>query len=264
MRADDAPIPRTGGPGVPLWLDHASIAVPDLTSAIEHLDRRLGLRATVSPEAPERHSRVFLDRSYLEVSTGSGRGWDANLFFLRFADPVGLRAHLDAAGIAARFGEYEGVDGMWDDVEVLVGSVPLPILVRRTAPASIASDWPPALREEHGCGARWLAAVHVEVESLEDATEAYRRLLAIHPPSRPADGTWAASGRVRLPLAAGEVVLHERSSPGGLGVVLGVPSLAAARAALGGAIGPTNEDGVAWVTAAETFGLALGFTELSR
>jgi hypothetical protein len=42
----------------------------------------------VSPAAPERHSRVYLDRSYLEVSARpGGSGWSATLFFLRFRGP---------------------------------------------------------------------------------------------------------------------------------------------------------------------------------
>ena len=92
------------GPGLRLWLDHASVAVPELAAAVEHLDRRLGLHATVSPAAPERHSRVYLDRSYLEFSVHpTGSGWEATMFFLRFSEPVALRAHLDAAGIAYGF-----------------------------------------------------------------------------------------------------------------------------------------------------------------
>lgn len=250
------------GPGPPLWLDHASVAVPDLAAAVEHMERRLGLRATVSPEAPERHSRVFLDRSYLEVSTGSpSADWEATLFFLRFSHPVALRAHLEAAGIDHRFGEYEGVDGTWDDVEIRVGAVPLPILVRRTAPAAVARDWPPALRQEHRCGARSLAAVHVEVPSLDEAIGAYHRLLATGEASPPVAKAGSGGRRARIPLASGELVVHEGSPSGSVGVVLGVRSLATPRAALGGSMRPTDEDDVAWVDPAETCGLRLGFTE---
>lgn len=246
---------------VPLRLDHASVAVPDLRAAVEHLDRRLGLRATVSPEAPGRHSRVYLDRSYLEVSAGSqGRGWEATLFFLRFDDPHVLRAHLETAGIAYRFDEYEGVDGTWDDVEIGFGAVPLPTLIRRTAPAAIARDWPPPLAETHRCGARALAAVHVEVPSLGEAIEAYRSLLGAD------ERAWTTElrserGWVHVPLASGELVLHE-GGPGRIaGIVIGVPSVDATRAALGERLGPTD-GGVAWLDPAETFGLRLGFTEL--
>lgn len=244
---------------VVLRLDHASVAVPDLAAAVEHLDRRLGLRASVSPEAPGRHSRVYLHRSYLEVSAGSGAGWEATLFFLRFDDPVALRAHLDDVGIAYRFSDYEGVDGTWDDVEIRAGTVPLPILVRRTAPPAVARDWPPALVRTHPCGARTLAAVHVEVPSIEEAAEAYRRLLGAEQVAW-ADNERRAQGKASVRLASGEIVLHEGISGGGLGLVLGVPSLATTRTALEGRLAGTDEN-VAWLDPDETFGLRLGFAE---
>jgi catechol 2,3-dioxygenase-like lactoylglutathione lyase family enzyme len=246
---------------VALRLDHASIAVPDLAEAVEQLDRRLGLRATGSPQAPERHSRVYLHRSYLEVSAGSaGAGWQATLFFLRFDDPAALRTHLDGVGMQYRFGQYEGVDGTWDDVEIRAGTVPLPMLVRRTTPPAVARDWPPALGQTHPCGARTLAAVHLEVPSLKEAVEAYRRLLGAEQVSW-ADHKRRARGKASARLASGEIVLHEGVSGAALGLVLGVPSLAATRIALEGRFAPVDED-VAWMHRGQTFGLRLGFAEL--
>ena len=246
---------------VALRLDHASIAVPDLAVAVEHLDRRLGLRASVSPQAPERHSRVYLDRSYLEVAAGSAEtGWEVTLFFLRFDDPEALRAHLDDGGIAYRFGEYEGVDGTWDDVEIRLGTVPLPTLIRRTAPEVVARDWPPALAETHRCGARTLTAVHVEVPSLDEAVDAYRRLLRAEQVPW-LDNERQAGEQASLRLATGEIVLHQGGSSGIIGIVLGVPSLAATRTALEGRLGWMDEK-VAWLDPDETFGLRLGFAEL--
>lgn len=241
--------------GLALRLDHASVAVPDLASAVEHLDRRLGLRATVSPTAPERHSRVYLDRSYLEVSVGaSGGGWEASMFFLRFDDAAALRAHLDAAGIAYRFGAWEGVDGTWDDVEIRLGTVPLPTLIRRTSPADVARDWPPPLAEPHRCGARALAAVHIEVTSLAGSAEAYGRLLGTGPPMR------VEAGEVRVLLASGEVVLREGGAERIAGIVLAVQDLEATRVVLGDAIADTR-GGIAWVDPDAASGLRLGFTE---
>lgn len=242
----------------PLWLDHASVQVPELGPAVEHLDR-LGLRATVSPAAADRHSRVYLHRSYLEVSTRpGGSGWSAALFFLRFDDPEALRAHLEAAGLEYRLGEYEGVDGTWDDVEIDAGPVPLPILVRRTAPAEIARDWPPALAELHRCGARTLAEVHVGAPSLGDALEPYGRLLGLGPEEIPEAVADPRSGRMRvaLPLASGRVVLLD----GGTGeverIVLGAGSLEGV-----GGERPIRYEGdpVGWLDPRETFGLQLGF-----
>ena len=243
----------TGTGPVPLWLDHASIAVPDLPAAIEDLDTKLGLAATISPAAPEWHSRVYLDRTYLEVAADAGRvGWQATMCFLRFADPDALRAHLDATGLAYTFGAWEGVDGTWDDVEVRSGDSQLPTLVRRTAPVDVARDWPPALSGSHRCGARSVVAVHLEVSSLDDVTRAFSTLLgtALSPPK--------AGAAVRVPLASGALVMREGAVDRIAGIVLGVGSLVDTRRVL--ALGPID-DGVAWLEGDGAHGLRLGFTE---
>lgn len=67
--------------------------------------------------------------------------------------------------------------------------------------------------------------------------------------------------RARVPLASGEVVLDEGGSQGIVGIVLGVPSLEATRAALKDLLGPTEDD-VAWIDADAAFGLRLGFADL--
>lgn len=246
---------------IALWLDHASIQVPELPTAVKHL-HRIGLRATESPAAPERHSRVYLDRSYLEVSADPGSsGWAAPLFFLRFEDPVWLRAHLDRVGFTSRFGTYEGVDGTWDDVEVGGWSVPLPILVRRTAPAEIAHWWPPPLREPHRCGATSLAEVHVGVSALEPAVEAYARLLG--PREGPSPTADVPTGRRRavLPAASGRIVLLEGGADAVEGIVLGVGSMTRMQEELGRHVIRDQDDPVAWLDPAVTFGLRLGFVE---
>jgi hypothetical protein len=250
---------------VPLWLDHASVEVPDLADAIAHLDDRIGLHATVSPAPPERHSRVYLDRGYLEVSSRPGAtGWGASLFFLRFDDPDALRAHLGAVGIAYRFGDYQGVDGTWDDVEVDAGEVPLPILVRRTAPPDIAADWPPALAAPHRCGARTLAEVHVGVPRLEPAIETYGRLLGAEGPSARIVDPRSDRARASFPTASGGIVLLDAGTDTVERIVLGVTSLGAARRALGERLLPREADGVAWLDPADTFGLELGFVEVEH
>lgn len=243
----------TGADPVPLWLDHASISVPDLPAAVEDLDANLGLDATVSPAAPERHSRVYLDRTYLEVAADAARvGWQATMCFLRFADPDALRAHLDATGLAFAFGVWEGVDGTWDDVEVRSGDVRLPTLVRRTAPTDIARDWPPALSVSHRCGARSLMAVHLEVPSLDDVARAFSTLLG-KPFAPPTAGL-----AVRVPLESGALVLRAGAVDRIAGIVLGVGSLVETRRML--PLGPI-ENGVAWLEGDGAHGLRLGFTE---
>jgi catechol 2,3-dioxygenase-like lactoylglutathione lyase family enzyme len=118
-------------PAVELRLDHVSIEVPDFADAIGRLDGKLGLRVTVSPQAPGRHGRVYLDRAYLEVAAHPGnRAWAVTSFFLRFSDLEGLRAHLGGARLGYRYRVYEGVDGRWQDVELDAADVPVPVLVR--------------------------------------------------------------------------------------------------------------------------------------
>ena len=241
----------------PLWLDHASILVPDLAHAIEELDSRLGLRATPTPAAPDRHSRLYLDRSYLEVSAGApDDAWPAPYFFLRFADPEALRRRLDAVGLRYRFGRYTGIDGLWDDVEIDAPGVPLPILVRRTHPPDIARDWPPALREAHRCGARALAAVQVAVSDLATAVDVYRRLTGSDPePGNAIDDRAGATFR----LQSGRIVLTEGAAPGISAIVLGTASLLESMRVAG----PLSPGPVAWIEPGKTHGLQVGFVQLA-
>lgn len=246
---------------VPLWLDHASVEVQDLLAATEHFDWRLGLRVTVSPAAPERHGRVYLDRTYLELAVGStGPEWRARLYFLRFDDPVALRGHLEAAGLGYRFGEYEGVDGTWDDVEIHADPVPMPILVRRTQPPEAARSWPPSLAEPHRSGARTLAEVDVGVLSLDAAIEPYRRLLTLDERPEPSTDPLSGRPRIELPTASGRIVLLEGGSDEVERLVLGVDSVEATGDALGKLL-IREGDAVAWLDPAETFGLRFGFIE---
>jgi catechol 2,3-dioxygenase-like lactoylglutathione lyase family enzyme len=239
-----------------LRLDHVSIAVPDLREALAQLDARFGLRATVSAADPQHHSRVYLDRAYLEVSaTRPVASWEMSLFFLRFDDSDRLREHLQGCGISHRFGRYQGVDGWWDDVELDAGSVPLPILVRRSHPPEIATDWPPALDVPHRCGARTLQAVHVVVPELSAAVDVYRKLLGAEALARTAV---AATGNVEFALPAGQIVLSQGAKPGIAAVVIGLPSLAAAAAA----VGPLPAGSTAWVESGVLRGARLGFTEI--
>jgi len=136
----------------------------------------------------------------------------------------------------------------------------LPTLIRRTAPPAAALNWPPALTDTHRCGARALAAVHVDVPSLDAAVRAYRKLLGAGEEPWPVTEPRSASARAHVPLASGEIVLHEGSSDAIAGIVLGVSSLDETRAALEGRMERTDD--VAWLDPDETFGLRLGFTEL--
>lgn len=240
---------------VALWLDHVSVAVADLREAVESLGARLGLRATVTAADPGRHARVYLDRGYLEVSVRLPTGsWSLPDFFLRFDDPEGLRSHLASSGLGWRFGSYLGVDGRWEDVEVETGTVPLPILVRRTHPPEVAADWPPALVEPHRCGARTLEEVHLAVPDMAAALDAYTRLLGRHAVS--AVGRAGSRGAAFV-LAAGRIVLSEGAGSGVAGLVLGVSSVdQTARV-----VGPLSGRRPGWADPAATHGLRIGFTE---
>ena len=242
-----------------LRLDHVSIEVPDFAEAVGRLDERFGLQVTVSPQAPGRHGRVYLDRAYLEVAAHPGSpAWAATSFFLRFSDPEGLRAHLEAVRLGYRYRVYEGVDGQWDDVELDVADVPVPILVRRTEPAQAARNWPPPLDMPHRCAAVTLAAVHLPVASIEAAADIYARLLNVEAPT-------ALSGRGRhrqvvFQLGPATITLVEDGER--RAVVLGVTSLEVSRAVLSSALLPPDHEGIAWLDPSATSGLAVGLAEV--
>jgi hypothetical protein len=249
---------RDQAPAAGLRLDHASIEVPDLREAIERFDR-LGLDVTVSPAASDRHGRLHLHRTYLEIAADVGvASWRVSLVFLGFPDRARLVAHLDEVGLTYRYGTYEGVDGTWDDVELLVGDVSAPLLVRRTEPAEVARDWPPPLRQPHRCGATMLAAVHLPAASLEPAVEVHARLLGYGPrPGDGGDGT-AHHRRATFDLGTGSLVLDEGAA--GPGVVLGVTSLGRANEILGRPLA-VDDGGIAWLDPTLTSGLRIGFTD---
>jgi hypothetical protein len=261
---EDPPLPPTQHRrSAALVLDHASIAVPALPVANDLLARRYGLELVPTAGAAHRHGRIYLDRAYLEVSTGDGsevstgerNSWEVTAFFLGFPDLSRLRRQLSRAGLVHHHQVYEGVDGRWDDVEVEAAGVPVPVLVRRTEPADIARDWPPPLERAHRCGATTLAEVHVPVASVSEAAEVYARLVGGQP-------SWVTAGgassyrRAVFRLGSGRVVLVEDGPR--YAVVLGVPSLAAPRAVLGPALLPPDDRGVAWFDPASGSGLPLG------
>lgn len=239
-------------------LDHASLEVPHLRDAVSRLDRLLGLQVTVSPQAPERHGRIYLDRAYLEVAANPDvPAWDVTHFFLRFANPEWLRAHLDGAGLGYHYQVYRGVDGRWDDIELDIADVPVPILVRRTAPAVVARDWPPPLEHPHRCGASTLAAVHVPVASIQQAADVYARLLAVELP-RVFSGPGPGQLRTAFHLGSGTIVLSQGEER--RAVVLGVASLELSKTVLSQAL-PIDDEGVAWLDPSTTSNLRIGLVE---
>lgn len=259
--------------GPALHLDHASLHVADLDHALERLGSRFGLVATRTPAAPTWHSRIFLDRSYVEVSARPGRaapsGWAIPLFFLRYEALPPMLDHLRAAGIGADVSEHAGVDGTWDDVSVSAPEgVPAPLLVRRTRPPEVAADWPPPLPAPQPCGAVALDAVHLRVAHLAPAVDFYRRLLALEARSLPTRDASSGGERIELPLASGRLALHsaEAGQPGVIGIALAVDSLARVEQTLdarGVSLrrGATAGGPECWLDPAETHGVLFGFRE---
>ena len=246
-------------PAAELRLDHVSIEVPDFADAVRRLDEEFGLRVTVSPQAPERHGRVYLHRAYLEVAARPGSpAWAAGSFFLRFSDPQGLRAHLEGARFGYRDRVYEGVDGRWDDVELDVADVPVPILVRRTEPAQVARNWPPPLDKPHRCGAVTLAAVHLPATSIEAAADIYARLLNVEAP--PALSGPGPQRRRVFHVGSATIMLVEGGER--RAVVLGVASLEISRAVLSSVLHTPDHEGVAWLDPSATSDLAVGLVEV--
>jgi hypothetical protein len=245
---------------VGLRLDHVSVEVPDFADAVGKLDEGLGLRVAVSPQAPERHGRIYLDRAYLEVAARPGNpAWAIGSFFLRFSNLDRLQAHLEGVRLGYRCQVYEGVDGRWEDVELDVADVPVPILVRRTEPAQAARDWPPPLDKPYRCGAFTLAAIHLPVASMEAAADVYARLLnAGAPPAVPGPGP--RQRRRVFHVGSGAIILVEGGAR--RAVVLGVASLARSRAVLSSVLLPPDDQGVAWLDPSATSDLAVGLVAM--
>lgn len=247
------------GPAAELLLDHVTIDVPDFADAVGRFGESLGLRVTVSPQASDRHGRIFLDRTYLEVAAHPGSpSWAVTSFFLRFSSLQALRAHLEGARIGYRYRVYQGVDGLWDDVELDVADVPMPILVRRTEPAQVARNWPPPLDKPHRCGAFMLAAVHLPVASIEAAADTYARLLNVGA-SHSAPGPEQARRRKVFHCGSARIMLIEHGERPA--VVLGVASLDTSNAALSSVLDPPDDEGVAWMSTQATSNLAIGLVE---
>ena len=173
--------------GTVLDLDHVSLAVGDFERRVPGTMDALGF-AVHRTEPRVRHGRVFLDRSYVEVSedpdsTSPGSrddAWKLTRFFLRHDDPGRLARSLDGRKLPVRGPfEYRGHDGVWLDLAFDLPALDtvLPIVVKRVAPREAAEDWPPALGLPHPNGARDLRAVCLVVDDLCHASSFFRALL---------------------------------------------------------------------------------------
>ncbi len=227
-----------------LRFDHASINVASFHRAVSELDQVLGLSVSISPDAPDRHGRIFFEGCYLEISSHQEAvGWSVPLYFLGFEDLESLQTRLAHADIEFDVDEYLGVDGTWDNVELSAGTVPLPILVRRKAPIGVSLDWPPSKGEDHRCGATSIDALHINVPDLHNAKDVFARLLQDQ----------------KLPIE-----LKQGGRPGVAAIVFKANSYETTRAELGNVFDPPDSNGVAWVTDARFSGVRLGFVFSDR
>jgi hypothetical protein len=181
-------------------LDHVSLLAG--AAAIE----ARGFRFTATATAAD-HGRVFLDRSYLEVTVETNpcpgalraRGW-----FLGCADLDGAVTRLRAAGIGVDAPRpYRGPDGTWLDLDLSGRSlVPLATLTRRTDLP--AGAWPPALADPHPNGATRLAEVRLRVPDPAPVAAVLTSLGA------------TAEGRSFRFAAGGRVTIEDEPGPGAI------------------------------------------------
>jgi Glyoxalase-like domain len=188
-------------------LDHVGLTATTSTM------QRLGFRVTPT-QGMSSHARVFLDRSYIEVTPPSGDadGLGAGGWFLRAGDLEQAAAALRAHGIPTTGpSPYSGEDGTWLDVAVPSAfSQVLPILTRRVdVPAAV---WPPPLEALHPNGATGLSEIHVRTAHPGTLASVLTAVGA------------RAVGSGRFELAGGAMILVEDSPSGSEGftvVVIG-------------------------------------------
>jgi hypothetical protein len=181
-------------------LDHVSLVAERVTL------EGLGFRVTPTPGA-EDHARVFLDRTYLELTPPRdavevrARAW-----FLRRSDLGQAADSLRAAGFrVAGPSRYRGRDGEWLDVSASESEeAALPTLSKRLDRPE--ESWPPSLADPHPNGVTRLAALHLRAR---DPSRLLLLLASLDVPS-PAPAA--------LELAGGERLVVEPSSSGPEGI----------------------------------------------
>jgi hypothetical protein len=140
------------------YLDHVSLVAE--RAAFEEAGFRVA-----DTEGVTHHSRVFFDRTYLEVTppVAGERGLGSRGWFLRLADAAVTADLLRTAGLSVEGPDrYRGEDGVWLDLTISGPSMTaLPTLTRRIDVPEAA--WPPAIDEPHPNGALRLAALHLRL-----------------------------------------------------------------------------------------------------
>lgn len=168
-----------------LWLDHASLTVPDFAEGADLLAERFGMWVARTPGHTDAHGRVMLDRGYIELSEGADDDGLPPLalprFFLGHPDVPAAIALLREAGLAhAPAVTFHGHDGVWwDGVPEAPAGVPGPVLVQRISPLEIAADWPPARTDPQQGGYIRLAAVCLVTPYVADTVNFYTWLVTM-------------------------------------------------------------------------------------
>jgi hypothetical protein len=155
-------------------LDHVSLAAP------RTLLENAGFTVTPTTGAEDAHARALLEGGYLELVPG-----DAMVAHRWFARPAvrGIGRWHDAALAAGLAPEvYRSADGTWLDVAFGGPDAhpALPVVTERTAPAELASAWPPPA-SRHANAARAIARIDIEAENSERLTELLRRIAGAAP-----------------------------------------------------------------------------------
>lgn len=208
-----------------LQLDHVSLEVSSMPAARRFLEEHLGFTVTVPLHASLSHSRIFLDRGYIEVHAPSTsrlaslemtvlRQWAG--YYLRPPEISRYAAWAVRRGLPVVGPErYRGVDGEW--LDLMVERAPwgrlLPVITQRTAPAEMASDWPPALPVTHPNGVQSLLGIYMVIP---DAVEVGKLIEALVdrdvtvPIRRPVINAFLQSEEYAITLPNGRVLLLER------------------------------------------------------
>jgi hypothetical protein len=221
-----------------LPLDHLSLRTPSLDATLACLLEKLGLQAVRTPQAPREHSRIHLDRCYMEVAqpvsqppSFAGIGVSSPCFFLRFDHPD-LEGELRRLGLRPRpLTAYQGKDGVWEDLSFEEPEAEGLLLVRRTQPPEVAKDWPPALRASNPAGILALSSVLVATPRFSEAQAFFRKLCGSNQVGPPRDDGFLQATRcdVQLPAGRGRITLLERERQAVEGVGLAVQDLGVAQ-----------------------------------
>lgn len=170
-----------------LFLDHVSFEVDDLRKSKDFVETLLGFTLTLTPQQPDSHSIIRLDRSYIEVwkpeerTTASQKfPTDISLYFLRAANFNAFLQDCKSRNIPIKDPvEYVAASGsVWYDVEFDAPIADLlPFVVQPIPPEETVKAWPYPLREEHPNALRTISAYHITTNRYNELLQFFSLLL---------------------------------------------------------------------------------------